>query len=309
MDRIFLSDIRDAASGVRPGARADGRHRAVPQESPPPARQHDARPQSFGLGRTFRAHDAPLRQAGLRPSTRPRSAAKKSRSPRNMSGRARSASCCVSSGNFPVLRRSNPSCSLSRRCPAIMRRCCAARSKPFCPAMTSTSPTGPTRAPCRCPTGISISTTISIISTEIMTPSVQAERWRAAPYLGRVPGVGPADLRHRLDGGQGRSARAGIDGADGRPDRPARKSDGGQPPRARSAASAGSSSTASTPCPFPIRAWGARSIRAFCSLSGFMAMNIERHVSAHFEMFNHLVEGRRRSAPKSIATSTTNISR
>ncbi len=36
----------------------------------------------------------------------------------------------------------------------------------------------------------------------------------------------------------------------------------------------------------------------FLQLSGFMAMNFERHVSAHFEMFNHLVEGDGDSAEK-----------
>jgi len=36
----------------------------------------------------------------------------------------------------------------------------------------------------------------------------------------------------------------------------------------------------------------------FLQLSGFMAMNIDRHVSAHWEMFNHLVEGDGDSAEK-----------
>ena len=36
----------------------------------------------------------------------------------------------------------------------------------------------------------------------------------------------------------------------------------------------------------------------FLQLSGFMAMNIDRHVAAHFEMFNHLVEGDGDSAEK-----------
>lgn len=36
----------------------------------------------------------------------------------------------------------------------------------------------------------------------------------------------------------------------------------------------------------------------FLQLSGFMAMNIDRHLSAHWEMFNHLVEGDGDSAEK-----------
>ncbi len=43
--------------------------------------------------------------------------------------------------------------------------------------------------------------------------------------------------------------------------------------------------------PFPNAGMGRRVYPGFLQLSGFMAMNIERHVSAHVEMFNHLVEG------------------
>jgi poly(3-hydroxybutyrate) depolymerase len=43
--------------------------------------------------------------------------------------------------------------------------------------------------------------------------------------------------------------------------------------------------------PFPNVAMGRRVYPGFLQLSGFMAMNIERHVSAHLDMFNHLVEG------------------
>jgi poly(3-hydroxybutyrate) depolymerase len=43
--------------------------------------------------------------------------------------------------------------------------------------------------------------------------------------------------------------------------------------------------------PFPNAGMGRKVYPGFLQLSGFMAMNIERHVSAHFEMFNHLVEG------------------
>jgi poly(3-hydroxybutyrate) depolymerase len=43
--------------------------------------------------------------------------------------------------------------------------------------------------------------------------------------------------------------------------------------------------------PFPHAGWGRAVYPGFLQLSGFMAMNIERHVSAHLEMFEHLVEG------------------
>ncbi|MDJ0450477.1 polyhydroxyalkanoate depolymerase [Methylocystis sp. JR02] len=50
--------------------------------------------------------------------------------------------------------------------------------------------------------------------------------------------------------------------------------------------------------PFPHAGMGREVYPGFLQLSGFMAMNIERHVSAHLEMFNHLVEGDGDSAEK-----------
>ena len=38
----------------------------------------------------------------------------------------------------------------------------------------------------------------------------------------------------------------------------------------------------------------------FLQLSGFMAMNLDRHVNAHFDMFNHLVGGDGDSAEKHL---------
>jgi len=43
--------------------------------------------------------------------------------------------------------------------------------------------------------------------------------------------------------------------------------------------------------PFPNPGMARKVYPGFLQLSGFMAMNIERHVSAHFEMFSHLIEG------------------
>ena len=50
--------------------------------------------------------------------------------------------------------------------------------------------------------------------------------------------------------------------------------------------------------PFPYPGAGRTVYPGFMQLSGFMAMNIDRHVSAHVEMFNHLVKGDGDSAEK-----------
>jgi poly(3-hydroxybutyrate) depolymerase len=43
--------------------------------------------------------------------------------------------------------------------------------------------------------------------------------------------------------------------------------------------------------PFPYPGFGREVYPGFLQLSGFMAMNIDRHVTAHLDMFNHLVAG------------------
>ncbi len=43
--------------------------------------------------------------------------------------------------------------------------------------------------------------------------------------------------------------------------------------------------------PFPYPGFGREVYPGFLQLSGFMAMNLDRHVSAHLNMFNHLVSG------------------
>jgi poly(3-hydroxybutyrate) depolymerase len=50
--------------------------------------------------------------------------------------------------------------------------------------------------------------------------------------------------------------------------------------------------------PFPHAGMGRDVYPGFLQLSGFMSMNIERHVTAHLEMFNHLIEGDGDSAEK-----------
>ncbi len=50
--------------------------------------------------------------------------------------------------------------------------------------------------------------------------------------------------------------------------------------------------------PFPYPGFGRRVYPGFLQLSGFMAMNFDRHVNAHLDMFNHLVSGDGDSAEK-----------
>lgn len=50
--------------------------------------------------------------------------------------------------------------------------------------------------------------------------------------------------------------------------------------------------------PFPYPGFGRSVYPGFLQLSGFMAMNLDRHVNAHVEMFNHLVQGDGDSAEK-----------
>ena len=46
-----------------------------------------------------------------------------------------------------------------------------------------------------------------------------------------------------------------------------------------------------TRVPFPHAGWMRRVYPGFLQLSGFMTMNLERHVSAHADLYNHLIEG------------------
>jgi poly(3-hydroxybutyrate) depolymerase len=50
--------------------------------------------------------------------------------------------------------------------------------------------------------------------------------------------------------------------------------------------------------PFPYPGFGRQVYPGYLQLSGFMAMNIDRHVNAHLDMFRHLVQGDGDSAEK-----------
>ena len=59
---------------------------------------------------------------------------------------------------------------------------------------------------------------------------------------------------------------------------------------------------------FPYPGFGREVYPGFLQLSGFMAMNLNRHVTAHLDMFNHLVSGDEDPVEKHHSSST-NISR
>ncbi len=52
------------------------------------------------------------------------------------------------------------------------------------------------------------------------------------------------------------------------------------------------------PVPYPYPGFGRSVYPGFMQLSGFMAMNMDRHVDAHLEMYNHLVKGDGESGEK-----------
>ncbi len=62
-----------------------------------------------------------------------------------------------------------------------------------------------------------------------------------------------------------------------------------------------------TKVPFPHPGMMRDVYPGFLQLHGFMSMNLDRHIEAHRNLFMHLVQGRRRLPPRSIASSTTSI--
>ena len=93
-----------------------------------------------------------------------------------------------------------------------------------------------------------------------------------------------------LHGGHGRPLPAGLDHADGRPDRHQAQPDRGQPAR-QSRRSSGSSSNVIDRVPWPNLGCMRRVYPGFIQLTGFMQMNLERHVEAHKTLYQNLVKG------------------
>ena len=102
----------------------------------------------------------------------------------------------------------------------------------------------------------------------------------------------------RADGGERRPERAGQHDPHGRPDRHATQPDRGQQARGAARRRMVPPQLSCTRCRSPIRASAAQVYPGFLQLSGFMAMNLDRHVNAHLDMFNHLVSGDGDSAEK-----------
>src|SRR5262245_2528057 len=184
-----------------------------------------------------------------------------------------------------------------------MPRCCAARSRPSCRTTTSTSRTGSTPAWCRWRWAPSISMTTSTTSSRSCTS------WAAATIsppraLGRrsqrlavcrpsVPAL----------------AAASVMGAPNHPYSPTTMVLMGGPIDTRVNPTAVNTLAEQrgiewfrrnviAQVPFPNPGMMREVYPGFLQLSGFMSMNLDRHLGAHREMFMHLVRGDGDSAQK-----------
>ena len=174
-----------------------------------------------------------------------------------------------------------------RRCPVTSRRCCAAPSARCSPSTTSTSPTGTTRATSASPTAASASTSYIehlIHWLELLGPEahVIAVCQPCVPAL--VADRGDGRGRQRLRSPARLTLMAG-------PDRHARRPHRGQRPRHQPAALLvrAQRDRDRARCATPAPAAGCT--RASCSSASFVSMNLERHLSAHRELYQHLVDG------------------
>ena len=194
-----------------------------------------------------------------------------------------------------------------RRADVRPLRDAAARHRRGVPARRtkSTSPTGPTRAWCRSREGrFDLDDYIDYVIEMLHVLGPRHAHHRGVPAVGA--GARP---RSRVMEASRDPLRAAVDDPDGRPDRHPPQSDRGQRARRDSAASNGSAATSSPRCRSRIPASMRDVYPGFLQLNGFIAMNLDRHMDAHKELFANLVEGRRRSRSRSIASSMTNISR
>ena len=219
LNHAALSPFRAAADAARlyfrnPRTRSATRRSAA--ASPPPPSSSSA-PRAATASRSSASTDDR------------RSAASMCRSKRRSSGSGRSASSSISQQDVGERAGREPEASDRRAdvgplCDAAARhgrrRCCR--------RTTSTSPTGSTRAWCRCREG-----------------TLRPRRLHRLPHLdpaspragracdGGLPAVGAGARRRRADVSGRRSASAGDDDPDGRADRHAPQSDRGQHARRR----------------------------------------------------------------------------
>ena len=186
------------------------------------------------------------------------------------------------------LRRRRPvnrSCSSSRRCRAITRPCFAAPSRRSCPISTSPSPTGPMREWFRLAAGpfdlddyidylreILAHLGPGVHTIGVCQPSVpllaaaalmEADGDRNAPASLTLMG-GPVDTRRSPTEVNKLAEKRGVEWF---------------------------RRNCLHTVPFPYPGFGREVYPGFLQLSGFMAMNIDRHVTAHLDMFKHLVAG------------------
>ena len=129
----------------RPPEPCHGRDAFRVPQSVESSRRTPHRQEHLGRRRAVRADDPPLRQADFRPR-RDRGRGRRLSGPR---GRRLEPAVLQSAALRPsrISRRRGSAEAVDRRarCPAITRRCCAARSRRSSPIATSTSPTGRTR--------------------------------------------------------------------------------------------------------------------------------------------------------------------
>ena len=179
-----LLALRDGPRRARSGARLRRRHPAVLQEPDQSARAYHLRQVGGRGGGIVRAHDAPLRPAGL--AHRPHHGRRRARAGAYRDGvgaavlpalafRARLRACAAPAAAETADRRADVR--------PLRHACCAARSKPSCPITTSTSPTGATRAWCRWRTAASISTITSTTSSPCCTCSAATRMWSRCASL------------------------------------------------------------------------------------------------------------------------------
>jgi poly(3-hydroxybutyrate) depolymerase len=185
--------------------------------------------------------------------------------------------------------RAGRNCSSSRRCRAITRPCCAARSSGCCRATTSTSPTGATRSWCRLIDAgrFDLDDYIDYLIEflEHIGERMGERRTCSRSASRRCPAFAAAALMSR----QEPVAAAHAD-HDGRADRHAQGADRGQ-----HAGDAAAVSLVREQCDRDraddLSRRGRKVYPGFLQLAGFMTMNLGSHLISHWEMFKHLVVG------------------
>ncbi len=186
----------------------------------------------------------------------------------------------------------DPRCCSWRPCPATLPRCCAERSRPSFPITRCTSPTGRMRATCHCPAGrFDLDDYIDVMIDifrhlagdvhvfAVCQPSVPVLAATALMEADGDPHVplslilagGPVDTRINPTVVNTLAEQRGTDWF---------------------------RRNVITNVPWESPGRGRQVYPGFLQLSGFMTMNLDRHMQAHKDMFLHLVRGDGNSAEK-----------